>query len=331
MNTDRENVPLQQRAIYNIGAVKRMTDIPAATLRVWERRYGFPSPERTSGGHRVYSEEDVAELRWVKARVDAGMQISQAVEALRTLKEEGRPLPPSTALPRQSTPVEREAPSLRSAKETLRDALLADDLSTADQVLGQVMALHPLEDLLLHVIRPTMEEIGERWLQGEISVADEHAATHYLRHRMILWMETGPPPYPVRPTLLACAPNEWHEGSLLMLGVMLRRRRWPVTYLGQALPLEDLAAFAKEARPLAITVVAMRAATAKSLIDWPRWLPDAAESGHPFFTYGGRVFTGSVEWRQRVPGIFLGEELREGLETLDRLLQKETGVGKANG
>jgi len=331
MNTDNQDKPFNERPIYNIGAVKSMTDIPAATLRVWERRYDFPKPERTSGGHRIYSEKDVEQLNWVKARVDEGMQISQAVEALRTMKEEGRPLQPPTPTPVSAQIAETEVPSLSVFKDRLRDALLANNTRAADQILGNVMALHPLEDLLMQIIRPTMQEIGDRWLQGEISVADEHVATYYLRHRMIMWMESGPPPYPVPPTLLACAPDEWHEGSLLMLGVMLRRRRWPVTYLGQSLPLEDLAKFVRETHPPAVTIVAMQAETAEALAEWPKWLPEAAKTNHPIFTYGGRIFTEEPAWRQRVPGIFLGDSLCEGLDTLETILQKQTGIGNTGG
>lgn len=326
-----KNKPFNERPIYNIGAVKRMTDIPAATLRVWERRYNFPKPERTSGGHRIYSEKDVEQLNWVKARVDEGIQISQAVEALRRLKEEGQPLQTSSSTPVSEEFAEGESPSLNVFKDRLHEALLANDTQVADQILGNVMALHPLEDLLMQVIRPTMQDIGNQWRQGEISVAKEHAATYYLRHRMIMWMEAGPPPYPVPPTLLACAPGEWHEGSLLMLGVMLRRRRWPVTYLGQSLPLEDLAKFIRETHPPVVAIVAMQAETAEALAEWPKWLPDAAKTGQPNFTYGGRIFTEEPEWRQRVPGIFLGNTLCEGLDTLEKILQKQTGVGDTGG
>src|SRR5512136_2998353 len=76
--------------LYNIGAVCRMTGIPAATLRIWERRYGFPQSARTPGGHRLYSERDVIGLRWVKTRTEEGMQAGQAVRALQHVQDEGR-------------------------------------------------------------------------------------------------------------------------------------------------------------------------------------------------------------------------------------------------
>src|SRR5690349_9893330 len=68
--------------LYNIGLVARMVGVPVSTLRVWERRYDFPTTTRTAGKQRLYSEREVARLRWVKARVDQGMQVSQAIKAL---------------------------------------------------------------------------------------------------------------------------------------------------------------------------------------------------------------------------------------------------------
>src|SRR5689334_10503440 len=71
-----------QTPLFNIGAVSRMTDIPEATLRAWERRYDFPKSARTSGGHRLYSQQEVMRLQWVKQQLDQGIQVSQAIRAL---------------------------------------------------------------------------------------------------------------------------------------------------------------------------------------------------------------------------------------------------------
>lgn len=68
--------------LFNIGAVARMTDIQEATLRAWERRYDFPKSGRTAGGHRLYSQQDILRLKWVKLRVEEGMQVSKAILAL---------------------------------------------------------------------------------------------------------------------------------------------------------------------------------------------------------------------------------------------------------
>ena len=68
--------------IFNMKAMVQQTGIAAPTLRAWERRYTILSPERTQNDYRLYSERDIAIIRWLKERVDAGMSISQAVRAI---------------------------------------------------------------------------------------------------------------------------------------------------------------------------------------------------------------------------------------------------------
>ncbi len=65
-------------AIYSIGAVERMLDVPAATIRNWEERYGLVKPERSNGGHRLYTRGQVEQLRFVKEGLDRGLQPAEA-------------------------------------------------------------------------------------------------------------------------------------------------------------------------------------------------------------------------------------------------------------
>lgn len=74
--------------LFNTKAVVQQTGIPAPTLRAWERRYAILSPERALNDYRRYSERDIAIIRWLKERVDAGMAISQAIALFRHLHEE---------------------------------------------------------------------------------------------------------------------------------------------------------------------------------------------------------------------------------------------------
>jgi DNA-binding transcriptional MerR regulator len=319
----------QDEPIYNIGVVARMTGIPAATLRVWERRYGFPDTARTEGGHRLYSEYDIQRLQWVKSRIDEGMQTRQAVRALESYEEESG-TPPTvesadTSLLPNLEPSEQEESSdtyIHLLQNRLLDVLVDHNTTGADHIFSEALALYSPEDVMLHLIRPTLTEIGTGWEKGEISIGTEHLATHYLRQRLLAWLRTGPPVFPVPPTVLACAPDEYHEGSLMIFGALLRRRRWPVAYLGQSIPLPDLASFVREVEPLAISVVAMTQEPAEALAQWPEYLPDVAKSGRPVFTYGGRIFNQQPEWRAKVRGLFLGGTLTEGVETLERTLRR---------
>ena len=78
------------RPIYGIGAVARLLGITPGTIRTWEDRYGVVSPQRSPAGRRLYSRDEVERLRFVKAKVDEGIQ---PAEAHRLLAEQTDPGP----------------------------------------------------------------------------------------------------------------------------------------------------------------------------------------------------------------------------------------------
>ena len=303
-----------QEPLYNIGVVTRITGISMATLRAWERRYDFPEAQRTQGGHRLYSEKDIMRLHWVKERIEEGMGTAHAIQALRHQEMSGQFVASnSMAQPVEHNRLSTTQPGfLHQYQEQLLATLLQRNLAKADQILGEALALSTPEDLILNVIGPTMAAIGDGWEKGQISVAVEHLATNYLRQRLLMWMVSGPPAQVNSPIVLACAPDDYHEGSLLMLGALLRRRRYPVAYLGQSVPLADLASFVKDVKPLAVVLVAMTSETAANLIDWPQWLPEAAQSGKPAICYGGKVLTCSQSGRSAFQVPFWGQASKKG-------------------
>ena len=266
-------------------------------------------------------------LRWVKARVDEGMQTGQAIRALHHLQEGGH-LPETPFVPAAPKPyVSVEDPSLSVFREHLSKLLMDHELQQADQLLGEVLALYSLEDLILEVITPSLSSIGEAWHEGAINVATEHLATNFLRQHLLMWMQTGPQPYQgVSPVILACAPGEWHEASLLIMGVLLRRMRWPVAYLGQNVPLDDLGTLIHSMKPPAVIFVAMTEELAQELLAWPDYIPSSDGGGRPIVGYGGRVFNDDPEWREKMPGVYLGDTLRDGLTKLDELLHQAVRV-----
>ena len=305
---------------FAIGAVTRMTGIPEATLRVWERRYSFPRTGRTAGGHRLYSQDEVLQLTWVKLRLNEGMRASQAIQALqRTHRAEAV----ATALHEPlvtPAPPDPADPELAPIRSSLLDALMSYSSAQAATILSDSLARFSLASVALDIIGPTMATIGKLWCDGEATVALEHFATNFLRQRLLTWMRESPAPFAVNPIVLACAPDELHEGSLLMLGVLLRRLHWPVVYLGQALPLPDLPAVAARLHPALIVLVAMSEPAALALADWPRWLSPPPEGEPPIIGYGGRAFSQNPALTHRVPGTFLGATLAEGYQRLHRVM-----------
>jgi DNA-binding transcriptional MerR regulator len=86
-------VALDEHPIYSIGAVERMVGIPAATIRNWEERYGLITPERSEGGHRLYTRGQVEQLRFVKRKLARGLQPAEAHRLLAEERVSGEPLP----------------------------------------------------------------------------------------------------------------------------------------------------------------------------------------------------------------------------------------------
>ena len=80
------------RGIYSIGAVARMLEVPAATIRNWEERYATIVPERSPGGHRLYSRDQVEQLRFIAAEVSRGLSAADAHRLLGERREGGQPI-----------------------------------------------------------------------------------------------------------------------------------------------------------------------------------------------------------------------------------------------
>lgn len=320
--------------LYNIGVVSRMTKISMASLRAWERRYDFPEAKRTMGGHRLYSEKDILRIRWVKERVDEGMQTSRAINALRHQELTGQTILTEadliTAIPDRVErfdaleKVDREDKRSYSlnVRERLLNALLHQGTQQADQLLSEALAALSPEAEILDIIRPVMDDVGSLWEYEKISIASEHLATNYLRQRLMMWMISAPPPRNPHSILLACAPDEWHEGSLLIMGALLRRRLWPITYLGQSVPFPDLSLFIREVKPSMVVLNAMTESTAENLAEWPKFMPDVSSRGSPVVGFGGRVFVENPDWRSKILGIYLGDSFEDGIATIEKLIQE---------
>src|SRR5215216_4343739 len=65
---------------FNLKVVLKETGLNADALRAWERRYGLPVPQRTAGGHRLYSQRDIETIKWLMKRQQEGLSISHAVD-----------------------------------------------------------------------------------------------------------------------------------------------------------------------------------------------------------------------------------------------------------
>ena len=297
--------------IYNIKAVVQKTGIPADTVRAWERRYGVPHPQRTETGRLLYSEHDIAAIRWLRERTHAGMTISQAILQLRSLGDEALAEPPP-------------APDLGPRNfETLADelltALLAFDHQTANGVVEEAFALYRVEEVCLHLFSPVLVEIGERWHRHEATIAQEHFASHFIQRRLSALLQAYAPAAGRGVIVTACAPDELHELGILMLSVFLVRRAWQVVYLGANVPITDLVQTAARLQPDLICLSASNSRTAQTLIAAAgaiAQLPDP----RPLVAFGGDPFNHDPDLHTHIQGHYLGADAQAAVAEIDRLL-----------
>lgn len=309
--------PPHEARLLGIGAVTRITGIPETTLRAWERRYGFPQARRSMGGHRLYAQQDVLDLLWVRMRLDDGMRAGRVIQARLTTDRETAI---AAALRHPLAASVPPDPARVALQQRLLEILLAYDSAGAGTILREVVARHSVERVVLDVVGPIFAAVGGAWSAVRLPIAAEHFTTNFLRHQLLAWMHASPPPFQVRPVVLACAPEELHEGSLLMLGILLSCARWPVRHLGQSLPLRELPILVDRLEPALIVFVAMREAGALALAGWPLWLAQRAETQLPIIGFGGRAFASDPALVEHVPGTLLGRTLDEGWRRIHRRL-----------
>jgi methanogenic corrinoid protein MtbC1 len=319
--------------VYNIKAVARLTGGAADTLRRWESRYGVLNPERTSSGYRLYSQRDVDTILWLKLRLQEGMSISRASEMLRQIGDDpgaGSQTPFSrksvsdfSRSPSEPATQQSGTRSFSALHSELLAAFRAVDEVRASEVLTDALNLYSIEDVCLSILQPALVEIGQAWLEGEVSVAVEHFASSFARARLENLFHAGPHNAYGPLVLVGCAPEELHELGALFLAVFLRRAGYRAIYLGQNVPLNSLVSMIRTTKPQAVCISATRAETASSLHELRGFLDEMKQEVRyaPLLAYGGRVFNSYPHISERLGGIYLGEDARAAVQALDEQLR----------
>jgi MerR family transcriptional regulator, light-induced transcriptional regulator len=228
--------------LFNTRAVAQQTGIAAPTLRAWERRYMILSPQRAQNDYRLYSERDIAIIRWLKAHVDEGMSISQAIALFRHLEEEQGQLHQRTSAPQESS--SPATYDLHIVQERLLEAFTKLDEDTASRLMASVLAIYPLEQVCTQLVSPALWEIGRRWEQGLMSVSIEHFASAFFHGLLTNLLHVTPINTTNPLVIICCAPGEEHELAPLMLSLLLRRAGFHVAYLGQS--IENVRSFNRQ-------------------------------------------------------------------------------------
>jgi DNA-binding transcriptional MerR regulator len=231
---------VSEQGKYRIQAVAEMTGVPSATLRAWERRYGLPTPARTSSSYRVYSEDDIALIRKIRELCDAGMAPAEAAQAV--LNESQRLEDRETAAPASADPYEAATARVVQAVERF-------DPLAVETAVRHAMFLGPARQVYEAVMAPAMREVGQRWHEGVFSIGQEHMATEVIGNAVRDMLRLVQPVDGARKALLACFADEEH--TMPLYGVAFRFVEWgfKTVVLGAKTPPGAIRHAVEEIRP----------------------------------------------------------------------------------
>jgi MerR family transcriptional regulator, light-induced transcriptional regulator len=257
---------------FPVRVVVRRTGLNPSLLRAWERRYSAVLPQRTEGGQRLYSEEQVQRLVLLKDAVEAGHSIGLIADlsdaSLVDLAGAGSP---SDLVPVRET----GQASAVQGEPFLSDALVAvEEMQTRalEAILHRAaMALSP-ESLVDQVLVPLLREVGIQWRHGSITPAAEHIASGVLR-RFLDWLVVSLESHAPKGLVLVGTPRgQYHEFGSLLAAVVCAAGGWRVLSLGVDLPAGEILLAVQKTEADVIALSAIYPHDERGLVDEMRLL-----------------------------------------------------------
>ncbi len=218
-------------ANYSIRDLERLSGIKAHTLRIWEKRYGIIDPSRTDTNIRTYSDSDLKKILNVSTLNRYGIKISH-IAAM-----DDREMAEKILI------ITRDSSDYESLIENLIISMVDLDEENFDKLLTRTIMHTGFEETILKIIYPFLDKIGLLWQTGAINPAQEHFISHLVRQKIIVAIDSVIPSSNPDPKhlLLFLPEGELHELGLLFYSYLIQKRGHKVTYLGQWVPMEDMA------------------------------------------------------------------------------------------
>ena len=242
---------------WSIAEVERETGLGKDTLRVWERRYGFPVPLRDKQGERAYPQDQVQRLRLIKRLLDAGYRpgkvVAQTADQLQAWLDDAAATGRGVVRKAAKSPLpvlEEEAAWLQWLTEDRTDLIR--------QALQQQIIRQGLGTVVDQLVAPLCVLVGEGWMRGELSVYQEHLFTETLQsvlREAIASVDASGQTLQQRPcVLLTTTPSEQHGLGLLMAECHFALESCVRFVLGTSTPIADIA---QAVRQLQVDVLAL--------------------------------------------------------------------------
>ncbi|WP_404330180.1 MerR family transcriptional regulator [Mesobacillus maritimus] len=264
--------------MYNIKAVSKMVDMPTVTIRSWEQRYRAVVPERTESGHRVYTEAQVKDLKWLKKQVqENGIAVSQAVKMLQSKKSE-------ESLPGKQAGLEQDQQFETQINELFRAVRMMDG-NQCNFLLDLYFSQFHYKTVFFSIIVPLMYRVGDAWEKGELHVAKEHMISNLILQRAMTFFHLFRTSDNLPNVMAICPEGEHHQLGLILFTLSLREQNYPVCYIGADTPLDGLSDLINEKEIEIVAISTSRESDEKIISQYIETL--TAENPNLKFIVGG--------------------------------------------
>ncbi len=263
---------------HSIRVTSRRTGIELDTLRMWERRYGFPKPERSEGGSRVYSDADVESLKLISRALELGHRPGEVVGKPRT---ELMKLVAATSegLPTMSGPL--------ATVDSLVAAIGRDDIVALRAELRQAAVVLGAKRFVMDIAQPIALRVGELWAEGKLEVRHEHMLSECLSSQLRVLMSAYEEREGAARVLLATLPNERHGLGLEMIEVYLAVSQITPRLLGVDTPAEQIVKAARSHAVHAVGLLVTGASDLKATAKRVQWMLAELPRRVPIWVGGG--------------------------------------------
>lgn len=263
--------------MFPVKAAADLSGLSPETLRAWERRHGAVVPHRDDKGRRLYDLAMVERLTRLHRLTDRGHPIRDLAgledAALDRLLEEGR---------------HAGYGGVETLPERMLDAVADYQVDVFDRDLSVAIATLPVPVLLGRVVMPLLREVGLRWADGRLAIAQERLISSLLRARLLSVLNQHP--REARPRILfATLPGEPHELGLLGAALHAHEAGAPVLYLGTELPARELVRVATRLDAAAIALSSIDPGLAPATLAELRALDEGLPAGLPVWLGGANA------------------------------------------
>jgi len=216
--------------VFTIKDLENLSGIKAHTIRIWEQRYSFLAPQRTTTNIRFYSNDELKKILNIALLNKYGFKISH-IDKMTGDEMQSKILSLSQAQAQQERIV-----------NDLINAMVNLDLDEFELITDNYIKSRGIEKAILQIIFPLLERIGILWMSNHINPAQEHLVSNIIRQKLMVGIEVVQSHVKADKSILLFLPEgEHHEIGLLFMYYLLKSRGMKVLYIGANVPLKDIA------------------------------------------------------------------------------------------